>query len=231
MKTDLWVRSVKRYVLPELPGSWNVRGPLLYREPVDWLLCCISLDNSRFSSNFSVARTVQLLAVPSRYLGGPESRVLGQGAAQRSLWEAPETVADAESVMGEVLDHIRREAMPVFDSIGTLPGYQTPAEERAQRQPNNVHYQEEVFCLRLIQGDTTGALRAAKDLQRSNETRSWADAIRARVAHTAEVAAQNPEQALDMLRDNIATSKANLRLPTWDTQKTHPWPVPKLGRE
>ncbi|MEN3310460.1 MAG: hypothetical protein V7603_6662 [Micromonosporaceae bacterium] len=214
MKTHVWERSLARYVVPDLPGSWSIVGGLLYREPSDWLLCYLSLHNWPWGTNFSVYLGVQLLAAPATSLRGPLGRELGH-ANGKSFWPSPKTIKDAEPAMQEILQQIHTDALPFFDEVGNLPGYRIGAEERARRQPDDVYFQETVFCLRLLDGDVDSAIRAAEATARaaSREDAPWAAEIARWVTDAAQVAAQNRQEALNLLRRNADTTRTNLGLP------------------
>lgn len=213
MKSDTWRRCVKKFVIPELPGEWNTARSILYRDPADWILCCVALSNSRWSSSFTVDAVVQLLAVPHENLVGPNLHSLGR-LSGRGLWDAPASVADAAPVMGEVLDLIRAEALPLFDSLGTIAGYRDNAERLAEEKPIDPHYHEQVFCLRLIQGDTAGALQAAEAAERTARAdgRPWALELATRVNQVATTAQRDHAKAVEMLRGHAQGTRKNLGL-------------------
>jgi hypothetical protein len=214
MKSALWRRSVDRYVLPHLPGTWQVRGHLMYREPVDWILCCLALDNSRHSSKFGAVAVVQLLAIPFPHLSGPNLWELGHGTG-RGHWEAPTTIEDAEPAMRDMLSLARAEALPRFDRLGTIDGYAQAAAERAANQPNDVNYQEQLFCIQLIHGDTDAALHTADTAHRTghDDGRPWAIDVANRVTTTAAIARQNLEAAIEHLRSHADWTRQRLGLP------------------
>lgn len=216
MRSVVWRRAVTRFVMPELPGSWNVARSFLYREPVDWLLCWVGMSNSRWSSNYSVHASVQVMAVPKEYLGSSLIfLLLGHGSPQRSWWEAATNLAEAEPAMGQIRALIQAEALPIFDQLGTVSGYATTVAERAQENPLNYLHNEELFYLRLIQGDVSGALRAAEAAEHGARADGIEFALKvcARVARTAEAARRDPAEALGILHGNADYTRAQLGLP------------------
>lgn len=208
MKPALWRRSVARYVVPELPGTWSTSGTMLYREPVDWILPCLSMTVGRSGNDFQVSSIVLLLAKPEKYLGGPYLATL-------RIWDSPATVEDAEPVMRELADLVRGEVLPSFDRLGTVDGYAGDFEPKALDWPGNVHHQELLFCLRLIQGRVDAALEAAEATRRAAEaeTRDWAKEVGHRVVRIAEIARRSPEDAVAVLREQADWTRANLKLP------------------
>lgn len=187
---------------------------MLYREPADWILCYLHMGTSRWSSNYTVMAIVQLLAVPKEFMTGLSMRPLGQGTS-RGMWKAAANVVEAEPAMRDILELIQTEALPEFDRVGTVPGYTALAEELARRDPQDVHYNEAVFCLRLIRDDIEGALRAAEAVSRAARAdgADWALELDARVTRTADAVRRDPGEALQLLRANVAFTRSHLGLP------------------
>lgn len=214
MKAALWNKYAKEYLIPQLPGSWKVSKGVLRREPTDWILCGLSVNTSNWSSDYKVHIVVQLLAFPIEFPTGIAPRILGHGTVRR-LWKTPADVAEAESEMREILDLIRIEALPEFDRLGTIPQYAALAKEIARRDPQDPNYHEQVFCVRLLQGDIQGAERAADAAVRAAEVAdvSWAAAVAERVTRTMEAARRSTDEAIGILRENRAYTCRKLGLP------------------
>jgi hypothetical protein len=124
-------------------------------------------------------------------------------------------VEDAQEVMEDVLDLIKKEALPFFEQVETVTGFTLGAEERVQRQPDDPNYQEALFYLRLIQGDVEGALRTAEAAQLAAHTdgRPWALEIGVRVRNIAEIARRDPQRAVHLVCNQADQTRAHLGLP------------------
>lgn len=220
MKAVVWRRGVTKYVIPHLPGDWKVAKAILYREPADWLLCYVSMETSRWSSAYRVAAIVQLLAVRKEYQTGLMMQDL-RDATGRGLWQSAANLTEVEPAMREILDLIQTEALPIFDRVGNIAGYARLAEERARQQPMDVHFQHNVFCLRLLQGDVEGALSTAEAVHRAAHAdgADWALGIDTNVAGIAQAAQRNPDEAIEMLRSNAAYTRTHLGLPPTATDQ------------
>jgi hypothetical protein len=216
MKSALWRKCVVQYVIPNLPGTWAVRRFTLYQEPVDWLLRALLMDGSRFSTDYGIAVTVQLLAVPFEYNTTHIPWYLSQYGSQtggRRRWHAPATVAESEADMREILDLIISDALPFFAEAGTIPGYLAALQER--NTGVNCHLLEEICYLQLIQNDIEGALRTAETTSQiaPDPDRPWIKEVIDRIRHTTDTARRSPAEALDILRSNVAYTRSKLGLP------------------
>lgn len=230
VRSAMWRQAINRFVLPHLPDTWRLNGILLYREPSDWILCSLILSNSRWSSDFRLDTTVKLLAVPTETLGGRYVQPLGHGTG-RSLWATPTTVAELAPAMGDILDHINTEAVPLFDRLGSIDGYTADTEQRAAEIPQDVISQEELTYLRLLRGDLAGALSAAEAADRAGHSdgRDWAVERALRVRRIAEIARDDLDAALAVLRDNVTYTRTKIKLPPPATPHQGPLPDPHIG--
>lgn len=213
MKERLWRRAASTYLAPQLPGEWHAAGSVLYREPLDWILICLSLANSSFSSNFHVSANAQVLAVPIAGLPGPH--IIGLIPPGRGSWEAPTSVSDAEPIMQEVAELAREKALPFLDRMGTIAGFRVAAEAEAQERPDSILAQETIFCLCLIDGDLPGALHAAAAVKRATDADGMPHAREAarRVARAAQLAREDLPAALHQLRNQAEYTRTMLKLP------------------
>jgi hypothetical protein len=212
MRTALWDRSVRRYVLPRLPGDWDVHGGILYCKPADWLLCAVVLHQSHWSSDFRHDMLATLLAVPSPVLTVSFFvHPLGHGLG-RGHYTAVTSIAEAEPAMDDLYDLIQLQAIPYLDRVGTLQAY--TAEAEAATTPENVNHHQELCYLRLIQGDIDGALQSAELAVATGHAAGydWTVEIADRVAALANVIRDDPQRAVDLLRDNAAQMRARLKI-------------------
>lgn len=213
MKSAIWRRSLKKYVMPNLPGGWDVARSILYREPVGWVVCYLTLSNSHWSSDYSVYAIVQLLAVPRKYQSSPSMDRLGHGAGQ--WWKAANTLTEAEPVMREILELIQAEALPVFDRLGSVSGYAAFVEDLARNRPPNHLFYEEVCYAHLIQGDIAGAALAAEAAHNAAHAdgRQFSLEVSDRVSRTMDAAQRSLTEAIEMLRANADYARTHLGLP------------------
>jgi hypothetical protein len=214
MKVDLWRRCATRYLLPQLPGTWGTTGALLFQEPQGWILRCVVMQTTRVKEHFKLGQHIQLLAVPSQHLVGPLSKPLDR-AGRSNFWQSPDNVADAGPEMADIAAAILEQAVPYFNEHGSPEGFQRQLEALATQSPLDVHYQEAVFCLRLINGDNDGALQAATDVANATaqESAGWAREAARRVAAVAGQLRSDPAAALASLRAQADVTREHLRLP------------------
>lgn len=212
MKESMWRRAAITYLAPELPGRWHAASSVLYREPLDWIITCLSLRNSKFSSDFTVSAKAHLLAVPANGLPGPYLLTLQPA---RGLWKAPATLPDAEPIMREIAELAREKALPFLDRMGTIAGYRAAAEAEAQQWPLSVASQETAFCIRLIDGDVPAALEAATAVRHAvaANTNPYHQEAGRRVARAAQLAQENLPAALHQLREQTTHIRTILKLP------------------
>lgn len=121
MRGPIWQKAVKRFVLPELPGTWLVRTGELIMEPVGHVACAVGRLNARNGPTFSLFAHVQPLYVQ---IGGWQSMLalrLGRQGAGVSL-PAFDTPEEGAHTMRSMVDLIRHEALPYFTSYGHLAG-------------------------------------------------------------------------------------------------------------
>jgi hypothetical protein len=190
-----------------------VNGGILHRTPVEWLLCGVVMSNVATSKKFRTSAVVQFVGVPMDYISGPHVKRLGHGVGA-TIWDAPATVDDAQVTMSELAALIRDEAIPYLDQLGTLPAFAADAQLRAEREPTNLHYQEALFAVRLITGDTPGALQVAASIKPvlAEADAPWEISLGARVAEAAEAARHDPARAVDLLRSHAVHTLAALGL-------------------
>jgi hypothetical protein len=209
MKAVQWRQGMIEHVVPHLPGQWRARKTLIYRRPVEWLLCGLLVRLYSSSPTFLVSGIVQLLSTPLPYLHGPHLIDLGRGTP-----DAVHDASDPEEAFRTTLKVVRADALPAFERLGTLEGYAAAAEAMVDGAPQDPNYHEERFHLRLIQGDIAGALLAAEETERAARAAElpWADEIASRVADLADIVRQDPDQAVDVLRGHARTVRTALGL-------------------
>lgn len=213
---------MKRYVIPQLPGDWDVAsrsGGFLYRRPTSWLAHCVVLCNSVYSTAFHAEYLVLLLAKPSDVVTGRWQRFRQLGEIH-PFWPdpAPTSVPEAEDPMLEILDLIRDQALPYFDRSGTLATFAPLVEADAAQGPENVHYQEELFCLQVIQGNLEAALRTADVAESAarDDGRDWAVAVGQRVRQNAEAIRRAPSSGIRIMRAQAEQTRSNLGIAPHD---------------
>lgn len=214
MKTDLWRRCATRYLVPQLPGFRVGAGALIYREPLEWIFSGVVVQASRSADQFSLQQHIQLLAVPEQHLVGPfGERIRPPGG--RGFWSTPSSVADAGPEMAEIVEAVKQQSIPYFDELGTAEGYQAAIEKLAREAPEDLHHQEAVFCIRLINGDAVGALAAAAAVAAlaALKDAEWARKAADRVSNAAGQLRTDPDAAIRTLRAHVETSRKHLRLP------------------
>lgn len=213
MKAVLWRRAAMRYLAPELPGEWHAAGQVLYRQPSDeWLLCGLLEQTSSYSSNFWVEAFVRLLPKPAVGWAGNIRHRFGERTG-RGLWPGPTTVADSESVMREIAAAARAEAIPFFDTVGTLDGYAVEVTGHVEANPLNVHLQEELAYVHLLRADLPAARVAADAVVSSTDPRPWVEEIRQRVSTVMAAAGHSRDEAIGLLRDQADATRVQLKLP------------------
>jgi hypothetical protein len=207
---------MKRYVIPQLPGGWEVAsrsGGFLYRRPTSWLACCVVLWNSNYSTAFHAEYLVFLLAEPSDVVTGRWQRFRALREIHPS-WPAPAptSVPEAEGPMLEILDLIRDQALPYFDRFGKLATFAPLVEADAAQWPENVHYQEELFCLQVIQGNLEAALRTADVAESAgrDDGRDWAVAVGQRVRRNADAIRRDPSAGIHIMRAQAGQTRSDL---------------------
>ena len=209
-----WARAARRYLLPDLPGSWGIQGALIYRLPMEWLLCSVVMQTRPGLRTFGLRADVQLLAVPRSYLTADLSASQAWDGP-RGQWELPAELDDSTQVMRTVRDSILEETPEYFDRFGDLDGYASGVRGLLGLNPLNCNYHEEHCYVRLLQGDAPSALAAAGDAIRTAEAdgRDWALTLRDRVATVSAAAREDPARAVDLLREQAAWTRSELHLP------------------
>jgi hypothetical protein len=148
MNRAAWLKrlrtAVMQRLLPKLPGTWRIRDDVVYREPVHWLLCCLVFRKSRWSTDFSVFRHVQLLAVPRLAVASLDFLEIGRGNG-RQLWQLPTSDADEEALVAELYEYLQVEALPVFERANDMHTYVDDAQRIAQKYPANALAHEGAF--------------------------------------------------------------------------------------
>ncbi|WP_250034648.1 hypothetical protein [Paractinoplanes maris] len=216
MKSRVWGGGMRRYVIPRLPGEWDVAsrsGRFLYRRPANWLACCVTLGGSNFSTAFDAKYLVVLLAKP-------DDGVTGRWQYFKSLGDihpywpapAPTSVEEAEGPMLEILDLIRDQALPYFDRFGTLATFAPLVEADAAQRPENFHFQEELFCLQVIRGDLEAAVRTADVAESAarDDGSDWALAVGRRVRQNAEAIRRDPASGIRLMRAQVEHTRSHL---------------------
>lgn len=118
MDGKTWSPLARRYLLPWLPG-FEVRGRLIFRAPIDLVLCGLDCEPSGFSKPpFTVHVFADPLYIPKQHiaytLGGRLGALVGR--ADR-WWEyAPD---DAAAIMEEVRRDMVAQGLPFFAKTST----------------------------------------------------------------------------------------------------------------
>jgi hypothetical protein len=201
-------------VLPALPGRWGLKGAILYQEPLDWVLRYVVMQTWPSLRTFYMATGTQLLAVPVGHLTVHVS-LDTPGLQLRKHRELPEDLDQAQPVMQELAQAMIAEAVPFFAEAGTLHGQLLAAEADAMSNALNCHHHERLCYIRLLLGDVAGALTAAEAAEQTGQKdgRGWALELAQRARHMADLARDNPEAAIDALRQNAEWTRTKLRLP------------------
>ena len=113
MKSRAVERLARTHLVPRLPG-FVARGSLAYRRPVEQLLCGLSFDTSSFTSaRIYVTAFVQPLFVPADCITLTFGDRLGD-----DFWDVDED--DPDPVFAAIAEVAERDALPLFDALGTL---------------------------------------------------------------------------------------------------------------
>lgn len=134
---------------------------MLYQERNDWFLCYIAMSSWPGSRSFYLQTGIQLLPEPAEYLIA--NFALDRRATQLgNIRELPEDLDTAQSVMDEVVEAVKVEAVPFFNQFANLETYAIAAEVQALTMNGlNCHFHERLCYVRLLAGDLPGALVAA----------------------------------------------------------------------
>jgi hypothetical protein len=125
---------------------------------------------------------------------------IGRGNG-RELWQLPTSDAEEEALVAELYEYLQVEALPVFERASDMHTYAEDARRIAEKYPANALAHEAAFYAALISGDLPAALHAAIDAEDSARADGRANVIEIadRVARIADLARQNPAQAIEIL--------------------------------
>ncbi|MGK5681673.1 hypothetical protein [Actinoplanes sp. URMC 104] len=114
--------------------------------------------------------------------------------------------------MLEILELIQDQALPYFDRFGTLAAFAPLVEADAARWPENVHFQEELFCLQVIRGDLEAAVKTADAAESAgrDDGRDWAVAVGRRVRQNAEAIRRDPPSGIRIMRAQAEQTRSHL---------------------
>lgn len=216
VKVKLWRQAVDRHLVPYLPGSWHAAGWAVHQEPAGWLSRSVLASISAGGSFLTVTAVVQLFAAPRSHWVGDVSLELGR-------WSVPVTVEQAEPTMHDISRLVCDKAIAFFDDQATLNSRRVYLEQRvaslAERMGGggwqDINVDEELTYVRLLLGDLAGAEQAAQWATHvvTAKPRSWEIEVNQRVQRVIAVAARDPGEAIAMLRDQAAWTRAVLRIP------------------
>lgn len=212
MRSAVWAGAVKRYLLPELPGDWEVRGPFLYRVPVDWILSGISMFNSQWGGVFWHELVAQPLFIPGQGTAPLGYRV---GQAQPPSGEAEDnftTVAEGEAVMRRLLERLDAGALAILDRCSTLEGRLAEYQTALEGGPHNINYWEGVAGLAVVLDDPELVRTAHQGAQESFEvdTRDWVRPIYERTVAVTTLYDRDREAAVAELRRRADQERARV---------------------
>lgn len=214
MEPALWQRSVRRHLIPKLPGQWKTARTLLYQRYSEWLLFYFILKNSRYGGDFGVTFGVELLAVPKENFGGHTLRNVGHASDRRSYWPSPLNVDEAAECMDEILYFAHSEALPYFDRYTSVEDFRAEYRKKIEQAPVDPHLYEGLLYADLIIGDVSAALHASEAIcaiARSSLAvgSPWFDTIADRAQSTAQIAKTDLHAAVDVLRSNARFALRN----------------------
>ncbi len=116
MKSATWRRLSRTYMVPHLPPVRLVRNLTIF-PPTEHLLRALSTDSSGFSGvRFVVEAFVMPLYVPSDHIYYTFGGRLGALSGHQERWWTISDENESE-VMREVLDLIRKEALPFLNRL------------------------------------------------------------------------------------------------------------------
>lgn len=211
MKSAVWRGAVKRYLLPDLPGEWDIQGVLVHRVPVDWILSGISMFSSQWGGTFWHELVAQPLFLPGKALEPLGYRV---GHAQPPSGEAEDnfaTVADGEDAMRRLRERLDAGALDLLDRCSTLEGRLAEYETRLE-SGDNINYWEGIAGLAVLLDDPERVRAAHDGAQRALEEdgRDWVLPIHERIVQLATLYGQSREAAVAELRRRRDEERARI---------------------
>jgi hypothetical protein len=214
VNAKVWRQATSRFLLPDLPGAWQSAGWAVHRDSGGWFTQSVLASISW--STLRVAAIVQFLAVPTDYWVADVSLELGP------RWTVPATVEDAEPMMRELAQLIPAKAVPFFDERATLEGRLSylrqrvaALEERTGRGYLDSNVDEELAYVHLLRGDLDGVAQAATWSEQAvaEDVPGWAVEANNRVQRVAASALRDPDEAIGILREQMAWTRKALRIP------------------
>ncbi len=171
MKAPLWKRAITKYVVPELPGSWIVRGPDFVLAPVGPIACAIVRSNSGFGAAYYLHATIQPLYVDAEGWQADFTVRLGQATSQW-YWPGFERLEDGEESMRSLVELIRAEALPYFSRYSTPEGFLRLCRNAVSEHPSfgKVHLLRQQAPTELLVGDVEAAVATLAEIGSVVET-------------------------------------------------------------
>lgn len=216
MKAREYQKLSKIYLLPNLPG-FEVLGGVLYLRPIKYFLLGLSFDNSSFSKNsFTVTAFAQPLFIPRNYIFYSFGSRLGTlSGGPEKWWEI--TDQNSEEVYAQVLNLIRKEAIPFFESVKTPRKFIRKYKSRSD--PPHVHNMEAVAYAMILDGDNRKAARlmqqslvVLKVAMKKDLNRPWLQETKARVQMINSALHKDPTGAVAQLNTWITETTSFLKL-------------------
>ena len=114
MEAAEWTKAAEEFLIPLLPAGWKVRGAVVYKAPVEWLLCSLTMTSMYDSREFGMQVGVQLTAVPLKVfeIDLPSAERWGNPTES---WVLPENIGDCQGVMDGVAEVVLATSFPFFD--------------------------------------------------------------------------------------------------------------------
>jgi hypothetical protein len=216
MNVKAWRQAASRYLLPDLPGRWQVGGWAVHRDSGGWFSQAVLASISW--STLRVNAIVQFLAVPRYAWMADVSSELGTG------WTVPATIEDAEPIMRELAQLIPAQAVRFFDEHATLEARLSYLRQRVAMLEEHTNgsgfldhnVDEELAYVHLLRGDLDGVAQAAQWAEQAaaHDSSPWAVEANNRVQRVATAARRDPDEATRMLREQAAWTRKALKIPT-----------------
>jgi len=206
----VWSGAVQRYLLTDLPGGWEVRGPLLYRTPVEWILSGISMVSSQWGGQFWHELVAQPLFVPGQATAPLGYRV---GHGQPPSGEGEDdftTVAAGADAMRRLRARLDAGDLAILDRCATLEGRLAEYRMRLDSDPDNTNYWEGVAGLAVLLDDASQVQAAHEGAQRALEVdgRDWVRVVHDRVVDVTTLYTRDRETAVAELRRRAVQERA-----------------------
>jgi len=212
MRSAVWRGAVKRYLLTDLPGDWEVRGATAYRVPVDWILSGIGMVSSQWGGQFWHELIAQPLFIPGQGTVPLGYRI---GHAQPPAGEGEDdfaTVAEGENAMRRLRERLEAGYLDILRRCSTLEGRLAEYQKRLEPDPNNINYWEGVAGLAVLLDHSSQVEAAREGAQRAHEVdgRDWVRPIHARTVEVCALYSDDRELAVAELRRRADQERARV---------------------